>query len=100
MVASNRRTTHDGEGAAGNPHNEFAVVVTKDSHIADCIPLGKNKLTDHVVFHYIYTRGSVVCHITGRRRKWKGLEIPCKSIIIMHQQITWHLFETQCLLLL
>ena len=37
--------------------------------------------TDHMVLYY--TKGlchplSSVCHITGRRRKGKGLEVPCK----------------------
>ena len=60
--------------------NKFAVAVMKDSQIVGCTP-SENLFTDHMVFYY--TKGlccplASVCHITGRRRKGKGLEVPCK----------------------
>ena len=33
-----------------------------------------------MIWYFITQRGSVLCHITGRRRKEKGLEGPCKHI--------------------
>ena len=40
----------------------------------------RNLFTDHVVLYYM--KGlcrllSCICHITGRRKKGKGLEVPC-----------------------
>ena len=67
-----------GEGAAGNPHNEFAEAMTKGSYIVDCILPEKNY--SQIMWYFITRRGFVICHITGRRRKGKGLKIPCKSI--------------------
>ena len=61
-----------------NTHDEFAVAVTKDSQIVGRTP-SENLFTDNVVFYYM--KGlccalSGICHITGRRRKGKCLEVP------------------------
>ena len=63
-----------------NPDEEFAVAVIKDSQIVGRT-LSEILFTNHMVFCYI--RGlchllSGIYHITGRKRKGKGLEVPCK----------------------
>ena len=60
-----------------NLHNEIAVVVIKGFSGSE--PYSVVKLfMGHIVLYY--TKGSVVCKITGRRRNRKGLEVPCKNI--------------------
>ena len=56
------------------------VAVIKDSQIVGT-PLEIYSHADHMVLYY--TKGlchllSSICHITGRRGKGKGLEVPCK----------------------
>ena len=64
-----------------NPNDEFAVSGS-DKGFSDSWPHSvRNLFTDHVVLYY--TKGlccplSGVCHITGKRRKGKGLQVPCK----------------------
>ena len=51
-----------------------------DSQIVGCTPM-ENLFTDHMVFCYMKRLChplSSICHITGRRRKGKSLEVPCK----------------------
>ena len=66
-----------GRSLPANPQDEFAVAVIKDSQIVGHV-LSAIIFTCHVVF--IKQRGSVVCHITGRRRKGNGLEVPSNYI--------------------
>ena len=64
-----------------NPHEKFAVAVIKDSQIVGQT-LSENLFhTNHMVFCCMkrFCRPlSSVYHITGRRRKGEGLEVPCK----------------------
>ena len=63
-----------------NPYNKFAVAVITDSQMVGRTP-SENIFTDHVVFCYMKRLCHVlsdVCHITGSRKKGKGLEVPCK----------------------
>ena len=45
--------------------------------------IGASEMVGHIlkIIHrshdIYYIKGFVVCHITGRRRKEKGLEVPC-----------------------
>ena len=59
--------------------NLLYVVVINDSQVVGCNPL---EIYSQIMWYYNTLRGSVVCcpvaHITGRRRKEKGLEVPCK----------------------
>ena len=81
VVASNRRT-RPREGACWPIHtmNLRYMAVINRSQIRDSWPYSVEILfTDHVVLYY--TKGlcyplSGVCHITGRRRKGKGLVAP------------------------
>ena len=73
-----------------NPHNEFAVPVIGASQIVSHIPKNYSQITCGIL---LYTqRGSVVCHITGRRRKGKVLEVSCKCIYYYDSTKTQHLF--------
>ena len=57
----------------------FAVI--SDSQIVGCTPLN---ICSQITWYYTsYAKGlshtlSAVCHITGRRRKGKGVNVPCK----------------------
>ena len=60
---------------AANLHDKFAMAVIKDSQIVGCT-LSENLFTDHVILYYMKGRChllSSIYHITGRRRKGKGL---------------------------
>ena len=59
-----------------NPYDDFAVAVIKDHQIVGHIPENFAMITWHFISH----GGSVYCRITGRRKKGKGLEVPCKYI--------------------
>ena len=81
-----------------NPHNEFAVPVIGASQIVSRIPKNYSQITCGIL---LYTqRGSVICHITGRRRKGKVLEVLCKCIYYYKSTKTQHLFKTRHLFLL
>ena len=64
-----------------NPHDKFAVAVIKVSQI-EGQTLSENLFhTNYVVFYYMQSFChplSIVCHITGRRKKGEGLEVQCK----------------------
>ena len=59
--------------------NLLYMAVINDSQI-----VGRNtsEIDSQITWYYSTRKGSVVCcltaHITGRRRKEKGLEVPCK----------------------
>ena len=64
-----------------NPHDEFIVHGSDKGFSDSFLHSVRNLFTDHVVLYY--TKGpcrqlSSVCHITGRRRKGKGLKVSCK----------------------
>ena len=50
------------------------VTVIKDSY--SWLQSVRNLFKDHMTLYYM--KGLGVCHITGRRRKGKGLEVSCK----------------------
>ena len=82
-----------------NSHDEFVVAVIKDSQIVGHI----SKKYSQIMWYFITRGDSVICHITGRRRKGKGLT--CGStiqiyIFIMGPLKTQHLFKTWHLFLL
>ena len=64
-----------------NLYEEFTVHGS-DKGFSDSWPhFVRNLFTDHVVLYNtkgLYHLPSGICHITGRRRKGKGLELPCK----------------------
>jgi len=64
------------EKESRNPHDDFAVVVIKDHQIVGHIPEEFLRITWHFISH----GGSLSCHITGRRKKGKVLEVPCKYV--------------------
>ena len=66
-----------GRSLPANLQDEFAVAVIRDSQIVGHI-LSDIIFTGHVVFYQ--TKGLVVCHMTGRRRKGNGLEVPSNYI--------------------
>ena len=54
------------------------VAVIKYPQIVGCTP---SEVYLQITWYYILPKralSSAVCHITGRRRKGKGLEVPCK----------------------
>ena len=64
-----------------NPHDKFAVHGSDKSFSVSWLHSVGNLFTDHVVLYY--TKGlcrplSGVYHSTGRKRKGKVLEVPCK----------------------
>ena len=84
------------EKEPASPRHEFVVALIKDFQIGGHIL----NVYSQITWHFITQRGSVVCHITGRRRKGKGLWMYHVNIlIIVNLQKTWHLFETQHLFL-
>ena len=64
------------EKEIANVHDELAMAEPGASQIVSHIPKEYSQIT----WYFITRRGSVVCHITKRRKKRKGLEIPCKHI--------------------
>ena len=61
--------------------NLQCVALIKDSSIVGCSLSEIYSHPDHVVLYYTKSLCRLlygVCHITGRRRKGKGLEVPCK----------------------
>ena len=76
-----------------------------DKGFSDSVPHYVEKFihTSRGIFYYM--KGlchplSNVCHITGRRRKGKGLEVLCKYNYYYGSTKTWRLFKTQRLFLL
>ena len=63
------------EKEPANPHDEFVVAVIKNSQIVGHISKNYSQIT----WNFITQGDSVICHITGRRRKGKGLT--CGSTI-------------------
>ena len=69
-----------------NPHNEYTVCGSNKGFLDSWLHSVGNLFTDKVVIYYM--KGlccplSSVCHITGRRRKGKGLEEYNVNIIII-----------------
>ena len=64
------------EKEPGNPHDNFAVAIINDYQVVGHIPEDFSWTT----WHFITRGGSVMCQITGRRKKRKGPEVPCKYI--------------------
>ena len=79
--AINRKTTHPREGAFQPIHtmNLQYMAVIKDFQIAGQT---LSEIYSQIAWYYTsYTKGlsyplSSVCHITGRRRKGKGVKVP------------------------
>lgn len=58
------------------PENEydcFAVSIILDGSVVGCVP---KELSRHFS-RFLLGGGEIMCEITGRRRKGKGLEVPC-----------------------
>ena len=63
-----------------NPHEQLTVCGSDKGFSDSCPYFIGNLFTDHVVYYKktLYHPLSGICHITGRRRKGKGLELPCR----------------------
>lgn len=56
-----------------NPYDRFAVAVTKGGKTVRRVP----REVSRPVWKFIRDGGTVACRITGKRRRGKGLEVPC-----------------------
>ena len=56
-----------------NIHDRHAVCVKKDGAIVGHVPHELSRTMDV----FIEKGGIVICTVTGRRKKGKGLEVPC-----------------------
>ena len=81
-VISNRRTTHPREGACRPIHTmNLQYVHCSNNRFSDSWPQSiGNLFTDHMVLEALLSTVCLfgICHITGRRSRRKGLEVPCK----------------------
>ena len=62
----------------GNTHDRFAV--RKDTIVFGRVP----RKFSRVFWYFLRPGGTITCEVTGRRKRGKGLEIPCLSIYISH----------------
>ena len=61
------------EREEGNTHDRFAVSLLKDDIVVGHVPLEFSR----VFWHFLRHGGTITCEVTGRRKRGKGLEIPC-----------------------
>ena len=57
----------------GNSKDSFAISVINDGKIVGHVPHELSR----IVWYFIEHDGSVNCRVTGRRKRGKGLEVPC-----------------------
>jgi len=57
----------------GNEHDSFAVAVIKVGQVVGHAPREHSK----IFWYFIRRGGSIMCTVTGRRKKGVGLEVPC-----------------------
>ena len=60
-----------------NPEDCFAVCIVKGSTGGDNIVGHMPREVSQLVWYFIEHNGSVVCEITGHRKRGIGLEVPC-----------------------
>ena len=58
---------------AGNAHGKYAVGVMKGGIVVGHVPKEFSK----IFWHFLTHGGTAICEVTGRRKKGKGLEVPC-----------------------
>ena len=57
----------------GNSHDRYAITVEKENKIVGRVPKELSK-----IFRvFMEGRGLIECEVTGRRKRVKGLEVPC-----------------------
>ncbi len=59
-----------------NHHDKFAVSVMKDGEIVGHLPRCLSKIS----FYFLKRGGEINCTVVGKRKKGKGLEVPCLYI--------------------
>ena len=57
----------------GNSHDFYATTVKKDGLIAGRVPRELSKL----FWTFLSNGGQISCEVTGRRKRGRGLEVPC-----------------------
>ena len=61
------------EQEEGNNHDKFAVSLLKDATVIGHVP----RKFSRVFWHFLRHGGTITCEVTGRKKRGKGLEIPC-----------------------
>ena len=62
------------ERKEGNTQDRFAVSLLKDTIVVGHVP----RVFSWVFWHFLRHRRTITCEVTGRRKRGKGLEIPCE----------------------
>ena len=57
----------------GNSHDRYAITVEKDNTIVGRVPKEVSKLFRK----FMEEGGQIECEVTGKRKRGKGLEVPC-----------------------
>ena len=57
----------------GNPHDNRAVAVFLDGSVIGHVPRELSKM----FWFFLKHDGKITCEVTGRRKRGKGLEVPC-----------------------